>query len=157
MKCYIDSREKPQAIQGIVTYFDRHEIKWEKKKLDVGDYMMEGKPDVVVDRKCDLLELAHNMLTADKARFYREIRRARDSGIHLVILCEHGGIHGLDDVVKWKPRFGKSSGKKLADAIFRLEIGYGVPVLYCDPRSTGRRIYEILSGEVSNDRPETDD
>lgn len=157
MKITIDSREKPQAIEKIIKWFDRNEIEWEKKKLEVGDYMMEGKPDIVVDRKCDLLELAHNMLTADHGRFYREIRRARDAGIRLVILCEHGGIHGLEDVKKWKPRFGKSSGKKLADAIFRLEIGYGVPVLYCDPRSTGRRIYEILSGEVNYDRPETDD
>lgn len=157
MKIICDSREKPQAIEKILAWFDNHDIEWEKKKLDTGDYMMEGKPDIVVDRKGDLLELAHNMLTADKARFYREIRRARDAGIHLVILCEHGGIHGLEDVKKWKPKFGRSSGKKLADAIFRLEISYGVPTLYCDPRSTGRRIYEILSGEVSNDRPETDD
>lgn len=157
MKITVDSREKPQAIEKILAWFDNHGIEWEKKKLDTGDYMVEGKPDIVVDRKGDLLELAHNMLTADKGRFYREIRRARDAGIHLVILCEHGGIHGLDDVKQWKPRFGKSSGKKLADAIFRLEISYGVPILYCDPRSTGRRICEILSGEVSNDRPETDD
>ncbi len=150
-----DSREK--GNQHILDYFDRHEIQWEKHKLETGDYMMEGRQDVAVERKGSLLELAHNLLTADKPRFLREIRRARDAGIHLVILCEHGGIHGLDDVKQWKPRFGKSSGKKLADAIFRLEISYGVPTLYCDPRSTGRRIYEILSGEVSNDRPETDD
>ena len=76
MKCYIDSREKPQAIEKILAWFDNHGIEWEKKKLDTGDYMIEGKPDIVVDRKGDLLELAHNMLTADKARFYREIRRA---------------------------------------------------------------------------------
>lgn len=157
MKITVDSREKPQAIEKILAWFDNNGIEWEKKKLDTGDYMMEGKPDIIVDRKGDLLELAHNMLTVDKGRFYREIRRARDAGIHLVILCEHGGIHGLEDVKKWKPKFGRSSGKKLADAIFRLEISYGVPTLYCDPRSTGRRIYEILSGEVNHGGPETDD
>lgn len=146
MKITIDSREKEHAIQGIVSYFDRHGVEWEKRKLDVGDYMIEGQPGVIVDRKMSLTEMAHNMLTADRGRFYREVRRARDAGINLIILCEHGGIHGLEDVVRWKPRFGRASGKKLADAIFRLEVGYGVETYFCDPRSTGRRIIELLSG-----------
>lgn len=147
MKCYVDSREKEHAIQGIVSYFDRHGVEWERRKLDVGDYMIEGQPGVIVDRKMSLTEMAHNMLTADRGRFYREVRRARDAGINLIILCEHGGIHGLEDVARWKPKFGRSSGKKLADAIFRLEIAYNVPVFYCDPRSTGRRIIELLTGD----------
>ena len=151
MKCYIDSREKPQAIEGIIAYFDRHGIEWEKKKLETGDYMLEGRPDVVIDRKMSLLEMAHNMLTADKARFYREVRRARESGIRLIILCEHGGIKDLSDVAKWKPKFGRSNGKRLADAIFRLEVSYNVPTFFCDPRSTGRRIVELLSGEDHGD------
>lgn len=156
MKIAVDSREKPQAIEKIIAYFDRHGIEWEKKKLDTGDYMIEGQPDVVIDRKMSLLEMAHNMLTADKARFYREIRRARESGIRLVILCEHGGIHDLNDVKQWKPRFGRSSGKKLADAIFRLEISYGVPTFFCDPRSSGRRIIELLTGDAYEEEPDAD-
>ena len=155
MKIRIDSREKDHAIQKIVAYFDKHGIEWEKKKLDVGDYMIEGQPDFIVDRKMSLLEMAHNMLTADRRRFYDEIRRARDAGIRLVILCEHGGIHGLEDVKAWKPRFGRSSGKKLADAIFRLEIGYGVPTFYCDPRSTGKRIIQLLT-QNDGDKDEQD-
>ena len=143
---YIDSREKEHAILGIVAYFDRHGIEWERRKLETGDYMLEGHPERVVDRKQSLQELAHNMLSRDRARFYREIRRAREQGIELTILCEHGGIRDLKDVAQWKPKFGKASGRALADAIFRLEIGYGVAVLFCDPRSTGRRILEILSG-----------
>ena len=145
MKILIDTRDKEHAIRGIIAYFDRHGIEWERRKLDTGDYMLEGHPERVVDRKQSLQELAHNMLSADRSRFYREIRRAREQGIELTILCEHGGVRDLKDVAQWKPRFGKASGRALADAIFRLEIGYGVPVLYCDPRSTGRRIVEILS------------
>lgn len=158
MKILIDTRDKEHAIRGIIAYFDRHGIEWERRKLDTGDYMLEGHPERVVDRKQSLQELAHNMLSADRARFYREIRRAREQGIELTILCEHGGIRDLKDVAKWKPRFGKASGRSLADAIFRLEIGYGVPVLYCDPRSTGRRIVEILSltGEENGKHGSTD-
>ena len=145
MLCYIDTREKEHAIKGILAYFDRHGIPWERRKLDTGDYMLEGKPGLVIDRKAGLAELAHNMLSPDKARFYREIRRAREQGIHLIILCEQGGCHGPADVRKWVPKYGKASGKSLCDAIFRLEIGYGVPVLFCDKRSTGRQILELLT------------
>ena len=98
MKIFVDSREKPQAIQGILAYFDRHEIEWERVKIDTGDYMLEGQPDLIVDRKQSLGELAHNLLSPDRARFYREIRRAREAGIRLIILCEHGGVKGLEDV-----------------------------------------------------------
>ena len=145
MKITIDSREKPQAIKRILAYFDRHGIEWEKRKLDTGDYMLEGQPELVVDRKQNLSELAHNLLSPDRARFYREVRRARESGIRLVILCEERGINGLEDVKKWVPKYGKVHGKALADAIFKLWIAYQVPVLYCDKRSTGRRIVELLT------------
>ena len=145
MKLWIDSREKPQAIKGIIAYLDRHGIEWEKRKLDTGDYMLDGHPDTVIDRKQSLLELAHNLLSPDRGRFYREVRRARQSGIRLIILCEHGGIHNIEDVKNWKNPHGKVTGRALADAIFRLEIGYGVPVMFCDKRSTGRRIIEILT------------
>lgn len=148
MKILIDTREKEQAIKNIVAYFDRHEIEWEKVKLDTGDYMLEGQPKLVIDRKQSLSELAHNLLSPDRKRFYNEVRRARAEGIRLIILCEHGGqIHTFGDVRNWKPKFGKATGKSLADAIFRLEVSYQVTVLFCDKRSTGRRIVELLNGQ----------
>ena len=108
--------------------------------------MLEGQPNLIVDRKQSLSELAHNLLSPDRARFYREIRRARESGIVLIILCEHGpDVKTFADVKNWKPKYGKASGKALADAIFRLEMAYSVPVLYCNKRSTGKRIVEILT------------
>ena len=116
--------------------------------MKTGDYMLEGKPNLIIDRKQSLSELAHNLLSADRARFFREIRRARETGIKLIILCEHGpDVKTYADVKNWKPKFGKVTGKALADAIFRLEMAYGVPVYYCGKRSTGKRIVEILSKE----------
>ena len=148
MKCYIDSREKPQAIKNIIAYFYKHGIEWERVALKTGDYMLDGQPNLIIDRKQSLGELAHNLLSADRARFFREIRRARDSGIQLIILCEHGpDVKTFADVKNWKPKFGKATGKSLSDAIFRLELAYGVPVYYCGKRSTGKRIIEILSQE----------
>lgn len=157
MKIIIDTREKPQAIRNITAYFDRHGLRWEKAALKTGDYALEGDGKVVVDRKQNLGEMAHNLLSPDRARFYREVRRAREAGIRLIILCEHGpDVKTFEDVRHWKPKYGKASGKSLADAIFRLEVGYGVPTFYCSKRSTGKRIVELLtqarSGEETQGR-----
>lgn len=145
MKILIDTREKEHAIHGITAYFDRHGIEWERRTLKTGDYMIDGNGAVIVDRKQTLSELAHNLLSRDRGRFYREVRRARQEGIKLIILCEHGGIGSVKDVMNWNPPYGKVSGKSLAEAIFRLEVAYEVPVFYCSKRSTGKRIIELLT------------
>lgn len=150
IKVLADSREK--SNEHVLTYFGKRGIAWERVALKTGDYMLDGHPYLAVERKKDLAELAHNLLSPDRARFYNEVRRARSEGIKLIILCEHGhGIRGLEDVKTWVPRYGRASGRSLADAIFRLEIAYGVPVLYCDKRSTGKRIVEILTGGLSDE------
>lgn len=146
----VDSREK--ANDHILYYFGKRGIQWDRKALKTGDYMLEGQPNLAVERKKDFQELAHNLLSPDRLRFYNEIRRARSEGIKLIILCEHGkGVNSIEDVKKWVPRYGRVSGRSLAEAIFRLEIAYGVPVLYCDKRSTGKRIVEILTGGMTDE------
>lgn len=157
MKVICDTRDKEHAVQHILQYFDRHGIEWERRKLDTGDYMLDDKPNLVIDRKQSLTELGHNLLSRDRERFYREIRRARDQGIRLVILCEEGNsIRNIEDLKNWKPKYGKISGRSLADAIFRLEIGYGVPTFFCGKRSTGKRILEILTDETGPERNRPD-
>ena len=141
-----DTRE--QTNSHILKYFEKHGIEYEVRKVDTGDYMNTDNPTTRVERKKNLQELAHNLLSPDRARFYREVRRARADGIRLVILCEERGISGLEDVRGWVPKYGRVSGKALADAIFKLYVAYQVPVLYCDKRSTGRRIVELLTERV---------
>ena len=148
MRVLVDTREKPHAIARILAYFDRHGVAWEKRKLDIGDYMLDGQPHLIVDRKQSCNELASNLCSPDRRRFYNEVRNAHDAGIRLIILCEHGGdIRTFDDVRNWKNPYGKVSGRRLQDAIFQLQMAYAVPVLFCDKRSTGRRIIEILTEE----------
>ena len=145
----VDSREKKN--EHILKYFDKHGVEYEIHKLDCGDYM-QPNGTISIDKKQDLAELAMNLLNPnDKARFWKEVRRARETGIKLVILCEHGGqIKTFSDVKKWRPRYGKATGKSLSDAIFRLYMAYGVPVMYCDKRSTAKRILEILGGDIGD-------
>ena len=151
MTIITDSREKAHIIGRILDYFDSEGIKHYSSKLIVGDYMSMDNMKLSVDRKHNLSELANN-LTSDSGRFMREVRLAKELGIHLAVLCEHGGwVKSIKDVANWhNPMQGKIpyaiSGKELMERIYRVHIAYGVDFLFCDKRCTGRRIVEILEG-----------
>lgn len=142
-----DTREQKNA--HVKSYFDRHNIPYIEKKLDCGDYMIEGGT-VSVDRKRTLDELSTNLTNPqDKKRFMREVKRAREHGIQLVVLCEHGGkIKCLQDVAGWRSEFSPVTGRALLDRMYKLSVSYGVRFEFCSKRSTGKRIIEILEGEM---------
>ena len=97
MVILIDSREKARAIKDIVAEFDSRGIKHYSSKLFVGDYMSLDNPKVIVDRKQNLTELTSNVCQ-DHERFRRELQRAKDAGIQIIILVEHGsGISCVED------------------------------------------------------------
>lgn len=147
----VDSREKwvqPGADDlHISKYFDKHGIAYEVRKLDIGDYMLDTNPALTVDRKASLEELARNLMNrADSSRFWREVRRAHEAGVKLVILCEHGhDVRTIMDVPKWKSRYTRVTGRALLDEMIRLEMAYGVVWRFCNRRETGKRIVEILT------------
>lgn len=149
MTIIVDSREHPTAIKKILDQFDRSGVEWEIRKLDIGDYVNPERPNIVVDRKHNLNELATNLFSPnDRGRFWREIKRAIDGHIKLYILCECGGqIHSIEDVKLWKNKYGRVTGTELREKIYSVHIAYGVEFLFCDKRNTGKRIIEILSEE----------
>lgn len=147
----VDSREKwtqNHSPSSIRAYFRRNSIDYVVQKLDCGDYMLQGG-NVTIDRKKNLDELAKNLLNPhDKARFFREVQRAKESGLRLIILCEHGnGIKKLTDILQWRSKYGRVTGKALANAIYRTQVAYGVTFLFCDKRSTPKVILSILGQE----------
>ena len=141
----MDSREK--KWEHIAEYFEKQGIEYEVRKLDVGDYMIEGQSGITVDRKRNLAELSRNLMNPkDHSRFWKEIRRAREQGIKLYILCEHGGkIKSIKDVVLWNDKYSGVTGRRLLDEIYRVHISYQVEFIFTNKRSTGRRIIEILT------------
>lgn len=145
MKIIVDSREK--RWEHIREYFDKNGIGYTVKKLDVGDYQIDGKPSISVDRKATLSELSHNLLNAkDHSRFWKEIRRAREQGVKLFILCEHGGkVKSIKDVAQWNDKYSGVSGRVLMNEIYRVSISYGVEFIFCDKRHTAQKIIEILT------------
>lgn len=158
----IDSREKERAIKLIKKYFDDNNIKYISSKLFCGDYQFLSNGYRVVDRKQNLSELCQNVCQ-DHDRFRRELVLAKENGIQLIILCEHGkDIKSLEDVIFWKnPRSEKRKkidgkwqtvhtnamkGDVLYKILTTLQEKYGVLFEFCDKDETGKKIVEILGG-----------
>lgn len=141
-----DTREKKN--EHIKAYFEKNNIEYIVKKLDVGDYQVEGKPQISVDRKRNLQELSKNLMNAkDHSRFWKEVRRARGQKIKLFVLIEHGGrIKSIEDVAMWADKYSGVSGRKLADEIYRVHIAYSVEFIFCSKQQTAKKIIELLEG-----------
>lgn len=140
----IDTREK--KIEHIERYFIKHNIKYRSEKLDTGDYMNTDNPGIIVDRKQNLDECAHNLYSADSSRFWRELRRAHENHIKLIFLVEHGpAVNCFDDVLTWTSKYSvKITGKRVANEMFRAHVAYGVDWMFCQKRNTAKRILELL-------------
>ena len=150
---YVDTREKPNAIQKIIETFEKKGIEVIRRKLDEGDYKLDPDGLVTVDRKQNLQEVVNN-LTWDRERFQRELRRAAEKGETVYVLVEHGGlIRTLADVAEWRnPRLKHSPKAVDGPALYKLMLTYaakyGVRWRFCTKQSTGREIMRIL-GEQS--------
>ena len=149
MTVYVDTREKPHAIGKILSQLESAGAEIIRQKLDVGDYMLSPDGAISVDRKQNLLEVCGN-LAQEHRRFSAECLRAQTSGVHLVILVEHGGkIRSLEDVYGWKnPRLSVSpyalSGSRVYALMKAYEVKYGVEWAFCRKQDTGKRILDIL-------------
>lgn len=156
MRILCDTREHKEQLYRIMRQIQLAGHEPVVQKLDTGDYQIDGLPGVVLDRKLNLLELCSNVCQQHD-RFQRELARAREQGIKLIFLCEHGGqIKTIDDVRGWKnPRIAKSpratTGEQLYKSMQTMIDRYGVSFHFCDKRSTGREIVRLLS-EYNDER-----
>ncbi len=151
----VDSREKwtqkkPHDYNSIGGHLDRKGVPYRVEKLNVGDYMLEGGT-ITIDTKQDLEELSRNLMNrADHARFLKEIRRANEAGLRLVVLCRHGGkVKTIRDVAGWKSKYSPVTGRALMDEMFRVHISYGVDFLFCTKQGTAKKILEILKKDIA--------
>jgi ERCC4-type nuclease len=162
MTIQVDSREHQHAIQDILAEFNKQGVKHYTSKLFVGDYMSLDNPRLVIDRKQNLHELCGNVCQQHE-RFRAEMQRAKENGIKIIFLCEHGrNIKALDDVLWWtNPRetyrekvkgvwVTKHRKVMQGDTLFKIlntmRNRYGVEFLFCEKKDTGKRIIELLRG-----------
>ena len=120
-----DTRERKN--QHILDYFDRHNIEYEIRKLDTADYWNDENPNVLIDRKQNLNEVAQNLCSVDSSRFWREIRRSYSEKKKMIILVEHGSnIKSLADVSSWQSKYSRISGSRLQQEMYRIGISYNI-------------------------------
>lgn len=149
MTIICDTREHKEQLYRIMRQIKLTGNGCVIQKLDTGDYQIDGLPEVVLDRKKDLQELCGNVCQQHE-RFQRELARARDQGVKLIILCEHGGkIKSLEDVRTWKnPRIKHSpkatTGEQLYKSMLTMAERYNVSFHFCDKTDTGREIVRLL-------------
>jgi hypothetical protein len=147
-----DTRQQARKHETKYKWFAENGIKVERCRLYVGDYTLPTNQSICIDTKKDLQELAQDVCQQHE-RFRAELVRAQEAGIHLIVLCEHGGgIKSLEDVYFWvNPRRqhspGAISGQRLFKILNTMQEKYGVRFEFCDKRQTGRRIVEILTDE----------
>ena len=94
-----DTRE--QKNQHIINYFKKNNIEYKIQKIDEGDYKFEGNDTICIERKGNLNEIMANIT---QARFKRELERAKQKGVKLVVLIENSSdINSIDEIpLKWK-------------------------------------------------------
>lgn len=95
-KIIIDTREK--QIDHILKAFEKNNIKYERRALAIGDYIVESLegyvPNIVIERKASIDEITSNLLdTATKDengnnRFIRELIRAKRANKKFILLIE---------------------------------------------------------------------
>lgn len=148
----VDTREKSKAIVGILEHFEKAGIPYERSKLLFGDYMDYSRPQLVIDRKQNIAELAKNC-TSEHDRFRRELERVKKAGAHLVILVEQDRYKDRDEWVKvkdtldlvcWSSPHTKVRGEKVYRVLASWRSKFPISVEFCNKRSTGRKIVEIL-------------
>lgn len=150
MVIQIDSREHKWELARIQRQLTAAGCKTIVSKLYVGDYQSLDNPRLVIDRKKDLLELCGNVCQQHE-RFQKELIRAMDAGIQIIILCEHGEeIRRLEDVYFWdNPRLKDSpkatTGESLYKSLMTIKNRYNVRFEFCTKAETGKRIMELLN------------
>ena len=130
------------------------------KGLKVGDYtiavqlpngeVINFQDKVVIERKADLNELCCNFFDKKdeegKTRLERELDRAKEQGIKVILLVEVDNMHSKILSSKYF-RFDKASKVSPAsfNAILRsLQAKYNISIEYCKKEDSARLIHDIL-------------
>ena len=144
----VDTREQDTAsLQERLKFFG----KYERQKLDAGDYsakvlMPAGEwfqIPVAVERKMDFDELA-DCYCRSRERFMREFERAKESGTKIYLLIEGAS---------WEDAYAGAyrshmRAKSLVGSILAWLARYDCQVLFCQSRTTGKLIRDILYREA---------
>ena len=137
-----DHREKNGHHKNIEKYCEENGIQIKRVRLNVGDYMLpDGK--VSVDLKRDLSELASD-LHRDRLEFNKKYKKCYHDNIKLIVLVEQP-ITKMSEIISWKSKHSRISGKYLFDMMYDLKISYGIEFKFCSRNETASIVMDLLS------------
>lgn len=165
----IDTRQKEGKHLHIDRWLDEHGVAYFYKKLEFGDYQIEGS-NVSIDTKKDIQELVMDV-GRDHDRFVRECDKARGAGYRLVVLVESSKRYNdRSQLSKWvskvclmcrrcqpseqgrckKYRSRPMQGETLVKILDAMERRHGVRFEFVPKRDAARRICELLGEGVED-------
>ena len=132
----------------------------QEKGLKTGDFtlavqlpnqcVINFQDKIIIERKKDLNELCCNLFDKKDSegltRFERELKRAKEQGIKVILLVEVEDMHSKILSSKYF-RFDKASkvSPKAFNSILRtLQARYNISIEYCNKRDSARLIHDIL-------------
>ena len=147
-------RGKKSTFTNPIGYFKQ------EKGLKTGDFtlaiqlpnqcVINFQDKIVIERKKDLNELCCNLFDKKDSegltRFEKELKRAKEQGIKVILLVEVEDMHSKILSSKYF-RFDKASkvSPKSFNAILRsLQAKYNISIEYCNKRDSARLIHDIL-------------
>ena len=147
-------RGKKSTFTNPIGYFKQ------EKGLKTGDFtlavqlpnqcVINFQDKIVIERKKDLNELCCNLFDKKDSegltRFERELKRAKEQGIKVILLVEVEDMHSKILSSKYF-RFDKASkvSPKSFNAILRsLQAKYNISIEYCNKKDSARLIHDIL-------------
>ncbi len=150
MTVIVDTREQDTValrnrLQHLGAAYVRH-------SLSVGDYSArytlgaaetEYLLPVAIERKMSLDELAA-CFTSERARFEREMERAKDFGTRMYLLIENGS---------WEKIYGGKYQSRIVPAalggsLLAWMARYDLRIVFCKAETTGKLIGDILRHEL---------
>jgi len=138
-----DTRQQAGKHKNVHAYLDEQGIECQRCALYVGDYALANDQSVSVDTKVSVRELAMDIYQ-DHERFQRECERAQSAGIRLIVLIEENLPQG--GLRNWVPPEGcRIKPDALRKAMITMMKKYGVRFEFCDGRSTGRKLVDLLT------------
>lgn len=148
MDIYCDSNQKAGKHNNKEMYFIEQGYNIIRKRLKVGDYMLNLTDKISIDTKQDLNEVCCNLFNKeDNKRFIRECIRAKANHIKLVILVEEEvDKYNLPDITISNHKHKlKVKGNTIKEKMLYFEKMYGVRFMFCDKNNAGAHLIDILS------------
>lgn len=156
-KIIIDTREK--QIDHIIKAFEKNDVKYERRALAIGDYIVESLegyvPNIVIERKASIDELVGNLLdTATKDengnnRFTRELIRAKKANKKFILLIEDEKFYTNLLTGNYRSNMNPKAAKGM---IMSLEAKYSnLNIVWMEKREVASYIHSILYYAIRED------